>query len=196
MPHPTRCDWLEHGPPRRTPLTWRATKREADGLSFFEADHLDGDVDVIAVLKALLAENRRRPANSQIVFRPDHGHRMLDDLAARPCRTARHHPRNPAWRLIRNVTPATKIDERPPRRNEQAPATTTGRSGAGRGGRSIALRSLSAFLIGRLDCERQTQFGLLHDILDQFLSGHVGNLAGEQPLLRQHDHPVQRGPNF
>jgi len=59
----------------------RATKREADGLSFFEADHLDGDVDMIAVLKALLAENRRRPAADQIVFRPDHGHRMLDDLA-------------------------------------------------------------------------------------------------------------------
>lgn len=59
----------------------RATKREADGLSFFEADHLDGDVDMIAVLKALLAENRRRSAADRIVFRPDHGHRMLDDLA-------------------------------------------------------------------------------------------------------------------
>lgn len=58
----------------------RATKREADGLSFVESDHLDGDVDMIAVLKALLAENRRRTAADQIVFRPDHGHRMLDDL--------------------------------------------------------------------------------------------------------------------
>jgi mannonate dehydratase len=60
----------------------RATTRLADGLSFFEADHLDGDVDMIAVLKALLAENRRRAAGDRIVFRPDHGHRMLDDLAA------------------------------------------------------------------------------------------------------------------
>jgi mannonate dehydratase len=60
----------------------RATKREADGLSFFESDHLDGDVDMIAVLKALLAEDRRRPDGAKIVFRPDHGHRMLDDLAA------------------------------------------------------------------------------------------------------------------
>jgi mannonate dehydratase len=59
----------------------RATKREADGLSFFESDHLDGDVDMVAVLKALLAENRRRRQDDQIVFRPDHGHRMLDDLA-------------------------------------------------------------------------------------------------------------------
>ena len=59
----------------------RATKRLADGLSFFEADHLDGDVDMIAVLKALLVENNRRSEADRIVFRPDHGHRMLDDLA-------------------------------------------------------------------------------------------------------------------
>jgi mannonate dehydratase len=59
----------------------RATKRDPDGLSFVESDHLDGDVDMIAVLKALLEENRRRSAGEKIVFRPDHGHRMLDDLA-------------------------------------------------------------------------------------------------------------------
>lgn len=60
----------------------RATKREADGLSFFEADHLDGDVDMVGVLGKLLAENLRREAGDEIVFRPDHGHRMLDDLNA------------------------------------------------------------------------------------------------------------------
>ncbi|WGD54237.1 mannonate dehydratase [Bradyrhizobium sp. CB1650] len=60
----------------------RATKREADGLSFYESDHLDGDVDMVAVLKALLKENAQRSPDRQIVFRPDHGHRMLDDLAA------------------------------------------------------------------------------------------------------------------
>ena len=59
----------------------RATRREPDG-SFFESDHLEGDVDMIAVLKALLEEDRRRPEGEKIVFRPDHGHRMLDDLAA------------------------------------------------------------------------------------------------------------------
>src|SRR5436190_16994061 len=59
----------------------RATRREGDGLSFFESDHLDGDVDMIAVLKELLTENQKRPAKDRIVFRPDHGHRMLDDLA-------------------------------------------------------------------------------------------------------------------
>lgn len=60
----------------------RATKREGDGLSFFEADHLDGDVDMVGVIGMLLAENARRPEGDEIIFRPDHGHRMLDDLAA------------------------------------------------------------------------------------------------------------------
>lgn len=60
----------------------RSTRREDDG-SFFEADHLDGDFDMIAVLVELLAEDARRPADEKIPFRPDHGHRMLDDLAKR-----------------------------------------------------------------------------------------------------------------
>jgi mannonate dehydratase len=59
----------------------RATRREPDG-SFFEAEHLDGDVDMVAVLAALLAEDRKRPAGRRIPFRPDHGHRLLDDLEA------------------------------------------------------------------------------------------------------------------
>jgi mannonate dehydratase len=58
----------------------RATRRDTDGLSFHEADHLDGDVDMVAVLAALLKENRQRPVTDKIVMRPDHGHRMLDDL--------------------------------------------------------------------------------------------------------------------
>jgi mannonate dehydratase len=57
----------------------RSTRREADG-SFYESDHLDGDLDMIAVLRELLAEDRRRPAGAKIPFRPDHGHLMLDDL--------------------------------------------------------------------------------------------------------------------
>jgi len=57
----------------------RATRREADG-SFYESDHLDGDVDMIAVLRELLAEDRKRPQGAKIPFRPDHGHLMLDDL--------------------------------------------------------------------------------------------------------------------
>ncbi|GLK72427.1 mannonate dehydratase [Ancylobacter dichloromethanicus] len=60
----------------------RATRRDADQLGFQEADHLDGDVDMPAVLAVLMAENRRRPETEKIVLRPDHGHRMLADLAA------------------------------------------------------------------------------------------------------------------
>jgi mannonate dehydratase len=58
----------------------RATRRDTDGLSFHEADHLEGDVDMVAVLEALLREDRQRPDGAKIPFRPDHGHRMLDDL--------------------------------------------------------------------------------------------------------------------
>ena len=48
--------------------------------SFTEADHLDGDVDMIAVLRVLVAENGKRDDAWRIPFRPDHGHRMLDDI--------------------------------------------------------------------------------------------------------------------
>lgn len=58
----------------------RATKREGDGRTFHESAHLEGDVDMVAVLKELVAEDRKRDAASQMVFRSDHGHRMLDDL--------------------------------------------------------------------------------------------------------------------
>ena len=59
----------------------RATKREGDGRSFHESAHLEGDVDMVAVLRELLAEDKRRGSGDTIIFRPDHGHRMLDDLA-------------------------------------------------------------------------------------------------------------------
>ncbi|MEM7655565.1 MAG: mannonate dehydratase [Bacteroidota bacterium] len=72
----------------------RATKREKDG-SFFEADHLTGDVDMYSVVKALLEEEARRTAANyadvHIPMRPDHGHLMLDDL---------HKSTNPGYSAI------------------------------------------------------------------------------------------------
>ncbi|MFD1696263.1 mannonate dehydratase [Roseibium aestuarii] len=56
----------------------RATRREADGVSFHEADHLDGDVDMVEVVQALL--EIERASGRSLPFRPDHGHAMKDDL--------------------------------------------------------------------------------------------------------------------
>ena len=60
----------------------RATRIDDGGksVSFTESDHLDGDVNMIDVLRAMVAEDRTRDEAWRIPFRPDHGHRMLDDI--------------------------------------------------------------------------------------------------------------------
>lgn len=61
----------------------RATRRDEFG-NFHEADHLDGDVDMFGVMKGLVQEQKKRieegRTDYRLPFRPDHGHRMLDDL--------------------------------------------------------------------------------------------------------------------
>lgn len=59
----------------------RSTRREDDGESFHEAAHIDGDIDIVGVVRELVREERRRgAAGPRISMRADHGHRILDDL--------------------------------------------------------------------------------------------------------------------
>lgn len=65
----------------------RNVRRDADTVpcSFAEDEHLAGQTDMVAVIDALLAEERRRRAEGRadcvIPMRPDHGHEILDDAA-------------------------------------------------------------------------------------------------------------------
>ncbi|KQN69782.1 mannonate dehydratase [Devosia sp. Leaf64] len=70
-------------------LHLRNVKRDNDDIvgSFFEAEHLGGDTDMVALIAAIVREERRRKSEGRkdaiIPMRPDHGQDILDDLGRR-----------------------------------------------------------------------------------------------------------------
>jgi len=64
-------------------LHFRSTSRDGKG-NFYEANHLEGDVDMFEMVQAaIIEESKRKNAGRkdwEIYMRPDHGHQMLDDL--------------------------------------------------------------------------------------------------------------------
>ena len=73
----------------------RATKRDTpESQSFHEASHLDGDINIVSVIQALIEAEKIQRADGtapSIPMRPDHGHQMLDDL---------HKDTNPGYSCI------------------------------------------------------------------------------------------------
>ena len=66
----------------------RSTEHDGNG-NFYEANHLEGIVDMYGLVNAIIDEQLRRQregrADWRLPFRPDHGHTMLDDLSKPPC---------------------------------------------------------------------------------------------------------------
>ena len=71
----------------------RSTQR--DGKSFYEANHLEGDGNLVEVIKHFKSVEDK--VGKSIPFRPDHGHQILDDL------TRRSNPGYPAIGRLRGL---------------------------------------------------------------------------------------------
>ncbi len=61
------------------------TRDPNEQRSFYEANHLDSDIDMVSVIRELLTEEHKRSQASgdnveEIFIRPDHGHQMMDDI--------------------------------------------------------------------------------------------------------------------
>lgn len=60
------------------------TRDKEEQRSFYEANHLDSDIDMVMVIRNLLEEEQRRTVagdkNNPIFIRPDHGHQMMGDI--------------------------------------------------------------------------------------------------------------------
>ena len=104
----------------------RATAREKDGRSFHESAHLEGDVDMVAVLKELVTEDRRRSGEKH--------HRL-------PLRPRPPHARRPRKKPSPPATPPSAASAAWPNcagscmRLVRSLAELEGESGSDRGGK-------------------------------------------------------------
>ena len=60
----------------------RNIKRDANCKNFYESDHLDGDINMVNIIKLILKEEEERARNNRpfnIPMRPDHGHTIIYD---------------------------------------------------------------------------------------------------------------------
>lgn len=77
---------MERFAPKVHFLHLRNVSRDSSAIagSFHEAEHLEGDVDMVALIAAVLREEQRRETeglpNAQIPMRPDHGQEIADDV--------------------------------------------------------------------------------------------------------------------
>ena len=111
--------------------------------SFHEAEHLGGDTDMVALVAAVIAEERRRQRGAAreatIPMRPDHGQDIVDDLRARASRAIRGRPAEGARGAARGGDGDGAI-----------PLRSTARGGSGRrkSGAPAAVRAQCRRVIG------------------------------------------------